>query len=110
MHMIAPDGDGGFRFEPTQGAYVGHQLPDLISRDLTAKGRHAIGATLDDAGENVLGGAAVDPFMVQQWRSDATPAMEMAPYTVEPCIEAFPFGDAISISRVRVLPGRDGSH
>ena len=48
---------------------VGHQLPDLLRRDVAAEGRHAVGPPLRNRRVNLVRLRAVDPFVVDERRT-----------------------------------------
>src|SRR5207237_1077954 len=98
IHLIRSAGGGVARFgNSTEAADVGHDLPDLIVGDLAAEGGHAVGPAIDDAVENNLRIAAMDPEFIHQGRPDSAAAVGVTSDTVECAVEALSFGDGVGI-------------
>src|SRR5689334_567143 len=92
--------------ELAQRPYVGHQLPDVIVRDVAAVGRHAVGAPRDDRVVDVLRLMAVDPLVVHQGRPHAAAAVGVAAGAVVPLEQTLALVELVRVGLVgRLEPG-----
>ena len=88
------------RLELVHGTNPRDQLPDLILRDTPAPGGHAVRAAFDDRVKKVCRIIPVSPDILDQWRSDRTATVGMAPGAVVPGEEPLAFGDCERIAFV----------
>src|SRR5919199_6878266 len=79
LHMIAAPGGGVLTYQAAQRPDIRHELPDLVIREFTAKGRHAVRTPLDDGGKDVGGLTAVNPLVVHQRRGPPPPPLGTGP-------------------------------
>src|SRR5690242_13105679 len=113
-HMIIARGAYVFAQLTAERSHVGDDLPDLLVGNFAAKGRHSVGTAFDYSCMNLLGGAAVNPFVIHQRRAHAAAAVGMTADTVVPGEEPLAFGNCPGVfiegSFARFCWQSDGSH
>src|SRR4051812_44897737 len=93
VHVVIAAGGGIARCgQAGHAADVSGDLPDLIVGDFAAIGGHAIGPAFDDGGENLLGLAAVNPFLIHERRAHAAAAVCVAADAVHRLVHSLAFG------------------
>ena len=103
MHIVISARRRVLRRLPTKAADVRSELPYLVIRKFAAEGWHPVRPSLDNGRKDLIGLAAVDPFVVHQWRPNASSAVEMATHAIHLLVEAFALGKGVGIVLVFVL-------
>src|SRR5689334_13777785 len=79
------------------GTDIGYELPYLVFGNASSPGRHSVRASLHDGVEEIGRLSTIDPFLLNQGRSDGATAIGMASGAVVPVIETLALGDVVGV-------------
>src|SRR5215207_10628721 len=78
LHVVVAAGARRLGREARERTNVRRDLPQLLVGDASAERRHPVRPTVDDRGDDVLGIAPVDPFVIHERRTHTTAAVRVA--------------------------------